>query len=83
MFQTKITSQGTISLPAAIRKKYGFNPGEIVTIEDNGEIIIRKTPSFSELRAKNAKYVKNAPKDYVYKSGEGIGTHVKEKYGEK
>lgn len=83
MFQTKITSQGTISLPAALRKKYGFKSGETVTIEDNGEIIIRKTPSFEELREKNAKYIKNAPKGYTYKSGDGITAHVHEKYAKK
>lgn len=83
MFQTKITSQGTISLPAALRKKYGFKPGETVTIEDDGEITIRKTPSFSELREKNAKYVKKAPKGYVYKSGDGVTAHVTEKYEKK
>lgn len=83
MFQTKITSQGTISLPAALRKKYGFKPGETVTIEDDGEITIRKTPSFAELRERNAKYVKNAPKGYAYKSGNGFTAHVIEKHGKK
>lgn len=83
MFQTKITSQGTISLPTALRKKYGFKPGEIITIEDNEQITIHKTPSFAELRKKNGKYLENVPKNYTYKNGDGFVAHVKEKYGKK
>jgi len=77
MFQTKITSQGTISLPAPLRVKYNLQPGEIVTVEDTGQITIYKTPSFAELRAKNAAYSANQS----YESGDGFTKHVQEKYG--
>lgn len=82
MFTTKITSQGTISLPAALRKKYGLMPGETVTVEDNGRITIYKTPSFAELRDKNAKYT-DKKQSYSYQSGDGFTSHVKETYGKK
>lgn len=78
MYQTKITSQGTISLPAALRQKYGLKAGEIVTIEDNGKITIVKNTDFGTLREQNGKYL--APKD-EYRSGDGLTTHVKERYG--
>ena len=78
MFKTKISSQGTISLPASLRKKYGFVPGEIVTIEDNGRITIVKNTNFATLRAENAKYLPDTP--IAYKSGDGLATHIKEKY---
>lgn len=81
MFQTKITSQGTISIPAALRKKYNFKVGETVTITDNGQISIVKNTDFATLRAKNAKYIKNAPDSY--QNGDGFAAHVLEKYGKK
>ena len=77
MFQTKITSQGTISLPAVLRAKYNLQPGEIVTVEDTGQITIYKTPSFAELRAKNVAYSTDKP----YTSGDGFTKYVQEKYG--
>jgi len=77
MYQTKITSQGTISLPIALRKKYNLTPGEVVTVEDNGRITLYKTPDLSELRAHNKSYVRNRTSE----SGDGFSAHVKEKYG--
>lgn len=79
MFQTKITSQGTISLPAALRKKYDMRVGETVTIEDNGKITISKNADFTSLRERNAKYIQTNPS--VYQSGDGLTAHVVEKYG--
>ena len=78
MFQAKITSQGTISIPAVLRKKYGMKAGETVTITDNGQISIIKATDFATLRAKNAKYLKNAPASY--QNGDGFTAHVLEKY---
>jgi AbrB family looped-hinge helix DNA binding protein len=78
MYTTKITSQGTISIPAALRKKYGFEIGQTVIIEDNGKIILSKPTDFASLRKENAKYIK---KFIPYKSGDGWTAHVLEKYG--
>jgi len=81
MYQTKITSQGTISIPAALRKKYNLKAGEVVTLKDNGTIQIIKSADFEELRRQNAKYIKNKP--YIPKNGDGFTMHVLEKYGKK
>lgn len=78
MYTTKITSQGTISIPSALRKKYNLNPGETVTITDNGQISIVKNIDFATLRAENAKYLPLLP--IIYKSGDGFTAHVLEKY---
>jgi AbrB family looped-hinge helix DNA binding protein len=80
MFQTKITSQGTISIPAVLRRKYDLKPGELVTIEDNGKITITKNTDFSSLRQMNAPYLENKPDSY--KNGDGLAAHVLEKYGQ-
>ncbi|MFM2339914.1 MAG: Antidote-toxin recognition MazE, bacterial antitoxin [Candidatus Parcubacteria bacterium] len=82
MFQTKITSQGTISIPAPLRKKYGLMPGDTVTLEDTGKITITKNPDFASLREQNAKYL-TGKKPFIAKSGDGFAMHVMEKYGQK
>jgi AbrB family looped-hinge helix DNA binding protein len=79
MYTTKITSQGTISLPAALRKKYGFEAGQTVTITDNGQITLVKPTDFEALWKENAKYLPAKP--ISYKSGDGFTAHVLEKYG--
>jgi AbrB family looped-hinge helix DNA binding protein len=78
MYTTKITSQGTISLPAALRKKYGFEAGQTVTITDNGQLVIEKNTDFETLHKENAKYLPAEP--IPYKNGDGFTAHVLEKY---
>ncbi len=82
MYTTKITSQGTISIPAPLRKKYGFEAGQTVTITDNGKITIEKNSNFEALWERNAKYIKNK-KPYIHKGGDGFTMYVLDKYGKK
>ena len=84
MYKTKITSQGTITLPASLRKKYGFQAGTILSIEDTGKIIISKMPDIEEIRKKNERHLKKVGlwgKSISYKQGDGMAAHVLEKYG--
>ncbi len=78
MYKTKITSQGTISLPAVLRRKYNLKKGDELSIEDNGRLVISKVPDFSTLREKNQAFAK---KSLTVKSGDGFEVHVSEKYG--
>jgi len=80
MYKTTITSQGTISIPAVLRKKYGFVTGEKLMIEDTGKIVVSKAPNFADMRKMNQKAIK---KFVPYKSGDGFAAHVIEKYGKK
>lgn len=81
MFQTKISSQGTISIPAVLRKKYNLQPGQTVTITDNGQITIVKNLDFETLRQRNAKYIKSEP--FVHKGGDGFAAYIDDKYASK
>lgn len=80
MNQTVLTSQGTLTLPVEVRRKYNLRPGDVLTVEDNNGIRIVKNTSFAELRKKN-----NVPAGALrnYKQGDGWAAHVKEKYGKK
>lgn len=80
MGQTVLTSQGTLTLPADVRRRHNLRPGDILTIEDTDGIRIVKSTSFAELRKKNkidAKQLRG------YKQGDGMLAHVKETYGKK
>ncbi len=81
MYTTKITSQGTISIPAAIRQKYGLKPGHQVYLEDTGELTInlRKTLDLNSLRKKNASYHSTTP---PYQNGAGMENYVADSYGQ-
>ena len=78
MYKTKITSQGTISLPAALRRKYNLKQGDELSIEDSGKLVISKVPDLSTLRSKNKEFAKKSTK---YSPGDGFSAYVKEKYG--
>jgi len=79
MYKTKITSQGTISIPAPLRKKYGLKAGQTVTITDNGQIVIEKNIDFEAMQQTNAKYIKDK-KPFIHKGGDGITLHVLDTY---
>jgi AbrB family looped-hinge helix DNA binding protein len=83
MNTTKVTTQGTISLPIALRRKFSVMPGDTLSIfERQGEIIITKTPDIAAVRLMNKKYLKNFNLEN-YKNGDGMADYVIEKYGKK
>jgi AbrB family looped-hinge helix DNA binding protein len=79
MYKTSITSQGTITLPAQLRYKYGLKVGDIVTIVENNGITIITAPNINNLRKNNASLIKGIK--HEYKSGDGLSSYLKEKYG--
>ena len=79
MYKTKITKQGTISLPVVLRRKYNLQPGDVLAIEDTGQIIVTKQPDVRTLQAKNRTYARKGIPPSV--SGEGFAAHLKDKYG--
>lgn len=62
MYKAKITSQGTISLPIELRRKYNLKKGDELSIEDSGRLVLFKAPDFSDLRDKNKSYANKAVK---------------------
>jgi AbrB family looped-hinge helix DNA binding protein len=56
--ESRLTSQGQISVPSQVRRKLGVAPGAAVSWEEleTGEILVRRAdkPSFSEVRARFA-----------------------------
>lgn len=84
MYTTTLTSQGTVTLPAALRSKYNLAPGDTLVVSDNGNIIISKPLTFAQIRARNKAHLgPSANSPVSYKSGDGFTAHVQEKYGKK
>lgn len=83
MNTTKVTKQGTISLPITLRRKLDVLPGDTLTVfARQGEIIITKTPDITSVQKIAKEYLKNF-NHKNYKNGDGFADYVAEKYGKK
>jgi antitoxin PrlF len=46
--RSRVTSQGQISVPAAVRRKFGIGPGSLLEWdEEEGKVILRKAGRYS------------------------------------
>ena len=80
ILQSKITSQGQISVPGLIRKKLGVGPGSLLEWEEEGDrIVVRRSGSVNsedihralfsshDLTPKSVKQLKEGIREYVQK----------------
>ena len=83
MYMTKLTSQGTITRPAELRRKYRLKAGHVLTIEDLDTLVIHKVPNVEDVRSRNKQYLTPRTRAAAasYKAGDGFAAHVQEKYG--
>ena len=85
-YNTILTSKGTTTIPAAIRKQLGIKPGMYISFTQDkrtGDYVIKRTQTIEEVRALNKdalKRAKTSPKQY--KSCDGFNQFIAEKYGE-
>ena len=50
MGEVLVTRKGQITVPVAMRRKYGIKEGMTITVEDSGsEIVLRVIPRFEDL----------------------------------
>jgi AbrB family looped-hinge helix DNA binding protein len=60
--QSKVTSQGQISVPAEVRKRLGIGPGSVIEWhEQDGIVIVRRAGRFSSSDINRALFPKGAP----------------------
>lgn len=79
--QSKLTSQGQISVPAEIRKRLGIGPGSVIEWEEEGDrIVVQRAAkySFDDIHKKIFKK-KPEPKT-LDELKEGIADHMRKKY---
>ena len=84
MYTTTVTSQGTISLPAAIRRKYNVRAGDTVRIEDGDVLRIVIPEPIEALHARNAvRLARGGFKKGVPVDERGYELYIDAKYGKK
>lgn len=61
--QSKVTSQGQISVPAEVRKRLGIGPSSVLEwAEEEGKVVVRRVGRFSSEDVHAALFPKRSPK---------------------
>lgn len=79
--QSKLTTQGQISVPAEIRRRLGLGPGSVLEWEEEGDkVVVRRATSYSfdDIHKKIFK-TKPEPKT-LDELKEGIREHMRKKH---
>lgn len=79
--QSRITSQGQVSIPARIRRKLGLTPGSTVEWCERGpEVLVRRATKYSSLEIHQAVFPSPPEHKSVEEMDAGIGTHVRRRH---
>ncbi len=86
--RSKITSQGQISVPVAVRKKLGLVPGSTMEWEENedeGKVTVKRagTYSFEDIRRELFKNEPPPKRKSLEELKEGIADYMRERYGKR
>ena len=78
---SKVTAQGQISVPVAVRKKLGIGPGSILEWEEHGEqVVVRRSGRFTSEDIHRVLFPKKAPaRRTADEMKEGIRRRVRER----
>ena len=76
--ESRITSQGQVSVPARIRRKLGLTPGSIVEWCERGdEVVVRRASKYSSLDIHEAVFSAAPARRSVEDMDEGIRSHLR------
>jgi AbrB family looped-hinge helix DNA binding protein len=80
--QSKVTAQGQISVPVAVRKKLGIGPGSVIEWqEQDGSVIVRRAGRFSSSDMHHALFPKGTPNARTIPDVKGaIRKHIRQRY---
>jgi antitoxin PrlF len=79
--QSRLTAQGQISVPAAVRRRLGLGPGSVLEWDEEGErIVVRKAGRYSSGEIHRELFA-SAPKTRsISELKEGIRRHMRRKH---
>ena len=78
--QSKVTSQGQISVPAEIRRKLGIGPGSVLEWEEEGDrVVVRRAGLYSSEDIHRAVFSR-VPRRSIGELKRGIAEHMRRKY---
>ena len=76
--ESKITSQGQVSIPARIRRKLGLTPGSKVEWCERGEeALVRRASKYSSLDIHKAVFGTPPARRSIEDTDEGIRSHMR------
>lgn len=79
--QSKLTAQGQISVPAAVRRKLGVGPGSVLEWDERGgEIVVRRAGKHSSLEVHVALFGTKAPQGAQVEVKEAIRAYMRNKH---
>lgn len=80
--RSKLTSQGQVSIPVAIRRKLGLGPGGVVEWdEQDGRIVVRRAGRFTSEDIHRALFPAGPPRGAgVAELDEGIRRNIKRRH---
>jgi antitoxin PrlF len=79
--QSKLTAQGQISVPAAVRRKLGIGPGSILEWQEEGDkVVVRRVGRFSSTDLHNALFVTPPKPRSLAELKEGLRAHAKRRH---
>ncbi len=78
---SKVTAQGQISVPAAVRRKLGIGPGSVLEWDAAGEqVVVRKAGRYSSEEIHHAVFTKKPKRRSLVELKKGVASYIKEKH---
>ena len=79
--QSRVTAQGQISVPAAVRQKLGVGPGSTLEWDQDGEkIVVRRVGRFTSAEVHDAVFAKPPKRRTLHELKAGLKTHAKRRH---
>lgn len=79
--QSKVTTQGQISVPAEIRRKLGIGPGSVLEWEEEGDrVFVRRAGLYSSEDIHRAVFARKPKTKNSDELKRGIAEHMRKKY---
>ena len=80
--QSKVTSQGQISVPVEIRRKLGIGPGSVLEWqeEEGGRVIVRRAGLYSSEDIHRAVFLRAPKRKSSEELKAGIAEHMRKKH---
>jgi antitoxin PrlF len=76
--QSRVTAQGQISIPAAVRRKLGLGPGSTLEWHEEGDdIVVRRAGRFASVDVHEALFSRPPRRRSLKELKAGIGAYVK------
>ncbi len=79
--QSKLTTQGQISVPAEIRKKLGLRPGSVLEWDESGgEVVVRRAGHYTSAQVHEVLFGASRARKPKVDVKEGIRKHIRRRH---